>query len=674
MRVLAVFLICLRLVAAIEVVICDCTNSRNLGFLKTKEECNLEEQSESEPAYYEVTSYRREKIKLTGHFCSLTSKVFKAVTYGKVTEMEKISNLPTRLRISQCLRMAGIGETEIHTSPANQIMDKIGNKWTSRQVRGRSSPRMEEISLYENVTLIKECQDCPILTVFGPIEKIEITERKNETTWNAVYIDDGILTWKEKDEEFESCRKNVIEDGQGVLYKIDNNTYRIASPEKQIDFIISKNKTTALECDISLEDDDFWAVEMTGIIIKIHVAEKVIENHTNNQTSLPVEADPSMEPTDHNPSSTSIKTQVLFNNTNPTNRSAAKSITSPNILRQKRNLKDDIKETSHLSFKQNKVIDQENVLVNAIKVLQCVNKQNKVLWAIQTARTNGWLAAKQLDFQTCSKLTPVGNTAQLEICSPTVVNISVRYTICGPQPVINENFTINLNGFETAKFANCYHKGNWININGSPYVFESDDWIKQEEKITTNEQGLINKFAYNADNSLETFINMDPETNNVIDQFSILADIAAVINEHAPDAMIGTPHASSALIQLHEKENHSLLNTIATWLKYFGGISITTISILTIFRVFGGQSILKKFLGVCGLPSWATNLFSGNLLGICKQNKTRDPIRKENTNLGHYTVVEINPNSSTQPKQIRNKRPKSKKRNKDKRSRRTEIV
>ena len=52
MRVLAVFLFCLRLVATIEVVICDCTNSRNLGFIKTKEECNLEELPESEPAYY----------------------------------------------------------------------------------------------------------------------------------------------------------------------------------------------------------------------------------------------------------------------------------------------------------------------------------------------------------------------------------------------------------------------------------------------------------------------------------------------------------------------------------------------------------------------------------------------------------------------------------------------
>jgi len=105
---------------------------------------------------------------------------------------------------------------------------------------------------------------------------------------------------------------------------------------------------------------------------------------------------------------------------------------------------------------------------------------------------------------------------------------------------------------------------------------------------------LINKFAYNTKNSLETFINGDPETNNVINKFYILADIKAVINEHAPDAVIDKPHASSALIQMHEKENHSLLNTIATWLRYFGGISITTNSILTIFRVFGGQQILKN--------------------------------------------------------------------------------
>jgi hypothetical protein len=49
-----------------------------------------------------------------------------------------------------------------------------------------------------------------------------------------------------------------------------------------------------------------------------------------------------------------------------------------------------------------------------------------------TAQWNGWLVAKQLGYTNCSKLTPVGATAQLEICNINFVEISAKETICGP--------------------------------------------------------------------------------------------------------------------------------------------------------------------------------------------------------------------------------------------------
>jgi hypothetical protein len=78
--------------------------------------------------------------------------------------------------------------------------------------------------------------------------------------------------------------------------------------------------------------------------------------------------------------------------------------------------------------------------------------------------------------------------------------------------------------------------------------------------------------------TLETFIKVDPDFVDVSDEISVLADIVGIINEHTPDAIIKKPHTSSALIPSHEKENHSLLQSIATWLSYFGAISISTTS------------------------------------------------------------------------------------------------
>jgi hypothetical protein len=171
-----------------------------------------------------------------------------------------------------------------------------------------------------------------------------------------------------------------------------------------------------------------------------------------------------------------------------------------------------------------------------------------------TAKSNGWLAAKQLGYADCSRLVPIGATARLEFCQANIVSLSVEHTSCGPQPKISDNLTVNINGFETAKLINCYHKGNLVNLNEYPYTFQDGAWVKLPQTIPLNSEGFISKFAFEADNSLETFMKMDPYFVDVSDQISVLADIVGIINEHTPDAIIKKPHASSALIPSYEKK------------------------------------------------------------------------------------------------------------------------
>ena len=105
---------------------------------------------------------------------------------------------------------------------------------------------------------------------------------------------------------------------------------------------------------------------------------------------------------------------------------------------------------------------------------------------------------------------------------------------------------------------------------------------------------------------MEEFINADK--SNVYDHMSILSDIVAVINEHKPDNFIGRPQPSKVLIDKHEHKNHTFLQSIATWLQYFGGKTLLAIGVFVAYRLFGGQAVVKTALFYIGLPTWATGL------------------------------------------------------------------
>jgi hypothetical protein len=215
------------------------------------------------------------------------------------------------------------------------------------------------------------------------------------------------------------------------------------------------------------------------------------------------------------------------------------------------------------------------------------------------------------------------------------------------------------------KFSVCYHKGNLLNLNGQPYSYIDNEWEKVEQKIPPSNKGFVNSFAYTADNSLETFIHMDASNINVADQVSTLADITAVINEHQPDSVIRRPHASSALLAAHEKENRSLLQQIATWVSYFGGITFAIATAMLLFKICGGQTALEMLFSSMGMPPWASYLLSGSFLNLCKKKEKQMGTNNQPQPLGPYTSIQINQNNldddsleETEPRRHRHKKQK----------------
>jgi hypothetical protein len=57
------------------------------------------------------------------------------------------------------------------------------------------------------------------------------------------------------------------------------------------------------------------------------------------------------------------------------------------------------------------------------------------------------------------------------------------------------------------KFAQSSHRLDLsmaMNFNGNPYSYIDNEWKKVEQKIPPSNKGFVNKFAYAADNALET--------------------------------------------------------------------------------------------------------------------------------------------------------------------------
>ena len=662
-RIAIVLSACLRLTSTIEIMICDCDQSVKKGiFAPSEENCNSEELFKPENAMYEIRSYRDQKIEFTGHFCEVSNKISLTEKRLDATEASKRSQLPTRPKLGGCLKMAGIESSEVHLCLNKQIMTKSGNKWIYHQPAEpdakylQTTASFEKSCLYEPILLTKDCHECDIKSALGTITNVEQTQKQNGSIWNAASIAEGTVIWQEKDAVVPKFIPKILDEGEGLLYKMDNSTFRLTNAQKQLDFIITKTTPKEQDCNISLASNEYWAKEMTGIIITVYTPEDVLDPLVNENSS----------------SSATTSTTL---------RPVTKPTTSPTLRRVSKGLADDIKETSHLTFIRNTAVDDENILAKAIKSLQCESQQSRFFRAISTAQWNGWLAAKQLGYPNCSRLIPVGATARLEVCNISFLEISAKETICGPQPLINENLTISVNGFETTRFSNCYHKGNIVNFNGEPYSYDNNDWKKIEQRMPFSNKGFVNKFVYTADNSLETFVNMDASNVNIADHVSTLADIMAIINEHQADSTVRRPHAISALIPVHEKENHSLLQSIATWFSYFGGISFAVLAGFIIFKFCGGHSALKMLFSSIGMPSWATSILSGNFLDLC--NSKPSPKEIERNPNDPQTIIQINQNNLDDddslelehPRRPRHKKQKDKsERKKKKRSRSFELV
>ena len=238
MKTLVALLVSINVAVAIDITICNCSEPTTNGILKLiDEECVAEDLISFENVTYEITTVNGQRINFTGHFCAVSTKLHASSVLPDTTEVDKLTPLSPRPKIGSCLIMAGLGDRDnVHKCPNREIMHQEGDKWIGRSAIQRNSRYMQtvghatETCLYEQITLTKDCADCPISTPVGPIGNVDQVETKNGTMWFAALFSEGTMMWKGKEGSIEKCNKITLESGEGRLYRINNETSLSALP------------------------------------------------------------------------------------------------------------------------------------------------------------------------------------------------------------------------------------------------------------------------------------------------------------------------------------------------------------------------------------------------------------------------------------------------------------
>ena len=415
------------------------------------------------------------------------------------------------------------------------------------------------------VALESECDNCTINSPIGTIEY----------PYNGTVIRNlQTLIWEDAYKEQKACDLKVIGEPitEGLLYKTQDRTIkRLQDRISQTEYLVNVTE----ELHLCGKPTLFPINGMDKIMITINVPEATL--YTTNSTG---------------PATPPLMVDVV--NTKGSYEGPPDSI--PTDERVAKPLEAEITQAAHEQYTRDVAVDQINRLAREIRRLQCENRKATRNRILLSAKDDGWAAASQLNMPTCSRLTAYGSQVEVAQCTPFNVTFGVERTKCGYQPRFL-NFTIALNGWQLIPFQPCYWpEPNYINFNGKTHAFAGDKWTPIMPTVPTNGRQLIGLAKYEADNSLQNFLQMNPAMQNgPLSHAAVMADILATIHEHYAEDNSRHLLTSNVLIHQRDAPNISFLSKMGGWIKNFGAVSgFGALSVLAV-RFCGIGSLVLKF-------------------------------------------------------------------------------
>ena len=557
---------------AFNATVCDCSEATNVGFLRfPDEECSFQPTEElPQPVEYALFSTIPEVKRFAGHICSMweaTTTVYKDfMQWNTVTNSRK--PIPVDDAVCRLMRDTRICRGRPMEVAGNNIFSLgdypyVEATWLRTATETFMNCRLEE------VTLQSECANCTISSPLGDIPGAA----KGSFHHNLV-----TLVWEDTWKETLPCQARLVEAGEGQLYKGDNSTtLRVRDPNKQLDFIYTP--ATIEVCSTIGNRSTYHAVlgmEQVAITVRI------LPNKTAS--------------TDY------VRYIGRDRQGNPVNMTS-------NLTWA------EIEYASHTQYSRDLATELSNHLAKEIRNLQCEQRRTAHQAAISTAQYNGWLAAAYLDLPLCSKLLAVGASATILRCTPNNYTFEPVFTNCGPQPRTGNSTsysTINSEGWELTKFADCYWHANVVNFNGRAHTFRNNTWAPVNPNIVMHGRRLIDTFQLEVDNSFGPLRELHPAiASHPLSSSKIMADILSYVQMGYSTNLSGDRHVETILVNPREKESISFAARVGNWLKNFGILSGVGMTVALAFRFCGLGTCLGAYipcLRYCNPFSWLASM------------------------------------------------------------------
>ena len=528
---------------AFNVTVCDCGSAESKGFLKfSNDDCESPiDTPQPEKIRYEAYTTIPTLKRFTGHTCStwdITITIYRDfLLWDKVTR----TRTPRITSEYECRKMRDL------RTCGGKSMDVLGmNKWSLEgppAVQGswlQTTTSTLKNCYLEEVTLESECSNC---TIFSPLGDIPGTAN-GSYSHNLVTI-----VWDNNEKPDSRCIMEELSDGDGLLFNTtDPQVRRIRDPTKQVDFLFNMSSITVCKSKLRLQP----VIGMEGVIIRFFNTTSV----DTNQTSLPI----------------TNGSDILWA---------------------------EIEAAGHVQFIRDKAVEMSNILARELRDIQCNVRKLAHQNAISTAQYNGWLAAGYLDLPVCAKLTTSGEDVAIIQCQPRNVSFSTEITVCGPQPR-HGNYTINVEGWELTRYSECYWYANIVNFNGRAHTFRNGTWSPVLPSVVIQGRTLINTLPMEADNTLDTVMRLHPAIqSHPMSPAAAIADILAAVQGQNTIDFNSDLHMSGVLVDFRDAPHISFMARVGNWLRNFGILSGTAMTIAIAFRFCGLGTLMARFIPCC---------------------------------------------------------------------------